>query len=145
MLNSRKAFTIIELIFVIIILGVLSAVAIPKLGASKQSADIGKGRADIASIRSAILSERQQQLVRGNRAYIPRLTPTATSTILFTGDGTRRLLTYGIKAGAWQYTGLNPDTYTYTVNGTVTTFEYYDDNGTFVCTSGTGFCNKLVD
>ena len=143
MKNFKNAFTVIELIFVIVILGILSAVAIPKLGATKESADIGKGRSDVASIRSAILSERQQRLVQGTRTYIPKLTPTTTSSILFTGDNNRTLLTYGIKEGAWEHTAAK--TYTYTVGDTVTTFDYNSTSGKFTCTSGDGFCDRMVD
>jgi general secretion pathway protein G len=141
--KSKNAFTIIELIFVIVILGILAAVAVPKLGGVKETADIAKGRSDVASIRSAILSERQSQLVKGTRSYIPKLTPDTTSTILFTGDGTRKLLLYGIKEGAWEH---NADfTYTYTVGSTVTTFDYNATSGKLTCTSGDGFCNEMVD
>jgi prepilin-type N-terminal cleavage/methylation domain-containing protein len=36
--SSKKAFTMIELIFVIVIIGILSAVAIPKLSATREDA-----------------------------------------------------------------------------------------------------------
>lgn len=36
----KKAFTIIELVFVVIILGVLAAVALPKFSASKDEAQL---------------------------------------------------------------------------------------------------------
>ena len=38
----KKAFTMIELIFVIVILGILAAVAIPKLAATRHDAMIAK-------------------------------------------------------------------------------------------------------
>jgi general secretion pathway protein G len=144
MYNSRKAFSLIELIFVIVLMGILGAVAVPKFASVKEDVDIDKGRADIATIRSVIFSERQQQLVKGNRDFIDKLTPSTSSTTLFTGNGSdRRLLMYGIKAGAWQHTAAK--TYTYTVGTTSTTFKYYDNNGSFECTPGTGYCSSLVD
>jgi len=42
MKNYKHAFTMIELIFVIVILGVLAAVAIPKLAATRDDAEVSK-------------------------------------------------------------------------------------------------------
>ncbi len=45
---NKKAFTIIELIFVIVILGILAAVAIPRLVATRDDAVVAKSLSDMS-------------------------------------------------------------------------------------------------
>ncbi|MDQ7047611.1 MAG: prepilin-type N-terminal cleavage/methylation domain-containing protein [Sulfurovum sp.] len=62
----KKAFTMIELVFVIVIIGILSAIAVPKFAATRDDALISKGRAEVAALRSAIATERQKRILRGD-------------------------------------------------------------------------------
>ena len=50
----RKGFTMIELIFVIVILGVLASVAIPRLAATRDDAEIAKAATNITTAISDI-------------------------------------------------------------------------------------------
>ena len=62
----KKAFTMIELVFVIVVIGILSAVAIPKFAATRDDAVITRGRATVASLRSALSTLRQKNILKGS-------------------------------------------------------------------------------
>ena len=126
----KNAFTMIELVFVIVVLGILAAVAVPRFSATRDDASISKARADIASIRSAIVSERQTRLITGDSIWITRLSTGGAGDNLFTGsDVNNTLLLYGIAPGAWQR--INDTTYTFTLSGVTVTFTYDNDTGRF--------------
>lgn len=149
MQKSKNAFTMIEMVFVIVVLGILAAIAIPKFAATRTDAEITKGRSDIASIRSAIVSERQTGLIRGDSSYMPRLSTGVAGDNLFTGsDANRTLLMYGIAADEWQNPATaagTSDTYTIIINGVTLTFTYTVADGKFNCstTAGTAEQNAL--
>ena len=67
---SKKAFTMIELVFVIVVIGILSAIAIPKFAATRDDATITKALATVAAVRSALATERQKRILRGEFADI---------------------------------------------------------------------------
>jgi general secretion pathway protein G len=143
---KKNAFSMIELIFTIVVLGILAAIAVPKFATTRNDAVIAKGRADVATIRSAIVTERQSQLIKGISSFIPKLSPSSASTTLFTGDGTRTLLMYGIKAGTTSgHWAITSDTvYTFKVGTSTNTFTYTPADGKFMCTAGTE-CSSLQD
>lgn len=149
---KRYGFTMIELVFVIVVLGILAAIAIPRFAATRDDAQIAKGRSDVAAIRSAIVSERQGRLLQGNSAYISQLDDAGTTAgeSLFDGNTTNPLLQYGIVSasgnGHWMKTATG---YNFTAMGTPVLFTYTQTTGTFGCTRGTTaageLCKKLID
>jgi len=71
--SDKKAFTLLELTFVIVIIGILSAVAIPRFAATRDDAVITKAITTVASVRSALATERQKRILRGSFTNITDL------------------------------------------------------------------------
>ena len=138
---NKSAFTMIELVFVIVILGILASVAVPKLAATRTDAKISKGRADISSIRSGIMTERQSRLITGNSDWITVSDLDVATGVLFDG-----VLTYGIKSSANGWSSSTAGTYTYNIDGTDTDFDYNATTGKFICTEATtNYCSELTN
>ncbi|WP_345993306.1 type II secretion system protein [Sulfurimonas sp. HSL-1716] len=60
--NNKKAFTMLEMTFVIVVLGILAAVAIPKFTATRDDAIEARVKKQITAIRTSIENERQAHL-----------------------------------------------------------------------------------
>lgn len=103
---KRSGFTMIELIFVIVILGILAAVAIPKLSATRDDAKASKVVADSATVMSDLGNYYTSKgtftgATLGavtNVMFGTTAAPTATTSVLTTGgyvltDGTNTCLT----------------------------------------------------
>ena len=73
----KKGFTMIELIFVIVILGILAAVAIPRLAATRDDAEISKTATNIQTLISDLGAYYTSQ---GKFATKTSSTSTGTST-----------------------------------------------------------------
>ncbi|MEK6658296.1 MAG: prepilin-type N-terminal cleavage/methylation domain-containing protein [Campylobacterota bacterium] len=147
-MKFSRAFTMVEMVFVIVVLGILAAIAVPRMAATRADAEITKGRADIASVRSGIVSERQGRLIQGQTSWI-------TAANLDSGGLFGGVLMYPVanesgKNGKWSATA-GSGTYVFRANNVSTTFTYYPADsgsnkaGTFTCAAGSGNCDILTN
>ena len=127
----KKAFTLIELVFVIVILGILSTVAIPKLMVTRDDAEIAKAKSQIAAVRSGIQLKRNEMILSGTQGYPASL---EDGTCCFGGILSTRIEerkddnSYGWKQDT------TDSTYTINTNKEQVKFTYDKDKGSFTCT-----------
>jgi prepilin-type N-terminal cleavage/methylation domain-containing protein len=59
---TKKAFTMVELIFVVVVLGILTSIALPKFAATQNEAAEANIKQQIQAIRASIESEKMERL-----------------------------------------------------------------------------------
>jgi prepilin-type N-terminal cleavage/methylation domain-containing protein len=105
--HSESGFTLIELVIVIVILGILAAVAIPKYEDMREQARVATLKGQLGAIRSAIAIQYARNALNGSATF-----PTLDGTIFSDGRVPKEPVnnslavktTAGIdNAGGWQY------------------------------------------
>ncbi len=139
----KKAFTMIELVFVIVVLGILASIAVSKMAVTRDDAMFVKGKSQVAAIRNAITLVRNTNMLQARGSAWPVALDDAGITIgaeIFDGNATiGQLLDYPLystdKNGYWQKTAVT--SYAFKVMNVDVNFTYnVAGNGRFECTQG---------
>ena len=72
---DRKGFTLIELLIVVVIIGILAAIAIPKFANTKEKAYVAAMKSDLRNLASA-----QEAFLYDNGLYYDGVVPSASLT-----------------------------------------------------------------
>jgi general secretion pathway protein G len=152
---KNRAFTILEVILVLIVLSILSAIILPKFSMSKKDAQLSKVRADIASIRMGILLYKNKQLLNGKSSF-PKVLDFASINIenepLF-NNGVLSYPIYSISEDTeskfYSWAKVTKNIYRVFLNKidddfVSADFVYEDDNGTFNCDYNYANCKILI-
>ena len=93
--QMRKGFTLIELLIVVVIIGILAAIAIPKFANTKDKAYLAAVKTDLRNLATA-----EEGYFADNQTYtssVPNFVPSANVTVAITNN----------TANGWEATGTN--------------------------------------
>ena len=133
-----RAFTMIELIFVIVVIGILAGVAIPKLAATRDDATLAAMRANLATIMTAVQTQHGADLIAGNSTW-KTLNFTTANKDANTHYNLSSLLSKPMKIDKDclktrnGFCGGGDNTVTIVVGGKQTVVTFNTANGTFDC------------
>ena len=151
-MTKRNAFTLLELVFVIVVIGILSVVAVPKLAPIMNDAKIAKARDTLASVRASLATERQKRILRGTFTHISDLGDANNAFSYFDGNTSNRVLEYPIPncasgaSSCWERTaatGTTPAKFVYKFSGGGNA-KYKLEKSRLVCDNDANDCKKLL-
>ena len=102
-MRSRRGFTLIELMIVVVIIGVLAAIALPKFSSSKEQAFVANMKSDLRNIATA-----QEGYFYENSTYYNGPVPDPTGAFKSSSPVSITLL--NVTAGGWAATATHPNT-----------------------------------
>lgn len=143
---KRNAFTMVELVLVIVVIGILTALALPKFQESSILAHDAKAKSQIISVMSAVAAERQKRILRGDFDPIVSLGTGGYAFSTFTNGNQAGVVQSPISncgvgdKGCWTRSGTSY-IYTFVDSGTA---DFKLENSKLVCDSDATDCNRLL-
>jgi type IV pilus assembly protein PilA len=101
--RSKAGFTLIELLIVVVIIGILAAIAIPKFSNTKGRAIVSQMRSDLRNMVTA-----QEAYMSDALTYHPGPVPSAT--LAYGPSGNNAITLSGVTNTGWAATATNPST-----------------------------------
>jgi prepilin-type N-terminal cleavage/methylation domain-containing protein len=102
-LASQRGFTLIELLIVVVIIGILAAIAIPKFSSSKEKAFVGNMRSDLRNLITA-----QEGYFYENSTYYNGAVPSLDGNFKSSSPVTIALM--NVTGTGWAATATHPQT-----------------------------------
>jgi type IV pilus assembly protein PilA len=108
-MKNRKGFTLIELLIVVVIIGILAAIAIPKFANTKEKAVVASMKSDLRNLVTA-----QEGFFSDNQDYAGSFAATQTNgtggggVLAFTPSANNAIVINYTDAAGWSATVTNP-------------------------------------
>ena len=120
-MQNRKGFTLIELLIVVVIIGILAAIAIPKFANTKEKAVLAGMKSDLRNLVTA-----QEAFFSDNQTYATGIGATQTATAVAFVPTTNNVITLStVTAAGWAGEVTNA-----TLKGSITKCGIYVGSGT---------------